>query len=109
MLFSGVDESESSGRAGGNPNGVHVGERDIIGVLSSAEKWPLIQDVSEELATLYNEIQWKPLPFSKEDGDENEDSKTCWRDAEKDDAWKSKTALPRGSSKSQRRSQRHEY
>ena len=57
--------------------------------LSSAEKWPLIQDVSEELATLYNEIQWKPLPFSKEDGDENEDSKTCWRDAEKDDAWKS--------------------
>ena len=44
-------------------NSVHVfGERDIIGVFDSAEKWPLmIQDVSEELTTLYNEIQWKPL------------------------------------------------
>ena len=55
--------------------------------LSSAEKWPLIRDVSEDLATLYKNIEWKLLPFTKEDGDENEDSRTSWKDAEKDE-WK---------------------
>ena len=39
--------------------------------LSSAEKWPFIQDVSEELATLYKEINWKSLPFEKEDGEQD--------------------------------------
>ena len=55
--------------------------------LSSAEKWPFIQDVSEELATLYKEIDWKSLPFEKEDGDEDVNRRTG-KDVEKDDMWK---------------------
>ena len=43
--------------------------------------------MSEELATLYKEINWKSLPFEKEDGDEDVNRRTG-KDVEKDDMWK---------------------